>query len=62
MTRGACLSENLNQTPEGAGPIWAWLELSLFDPKVIALRISTAHDFTRDRRARFKKWRLFLHG
>jgi len=28
----------------------------------IALRILTAHNFTRDYRARTKKWRLFLMG
>ena len=27
----------------------------------IALRIPTAHNFTRDQRARIRKWRLFLY-
>ena len=40
----------------------------LFDSKrlrsfpSIALRIPTAHNFTRDQRARIRKWRLFLYG
>ena len=28
----------------------------------ITLRISTAHNFTRDQRAGIKNWRLFLYG